>query len=166
MASSFRIAVDVGILPDLRSLRLQLRCPRSNTLIPGDHVFWLPNSANYPMQIEVLQIILYSITTASNSKTFFCNGAHDQTPWDILHSDGLRAKHPHLRQIMLNFDLEIVPTECDDQYDALSLSELSRHLASDLRVLLAPADATSTRIHISASLDVVFEWKRLNCVII
>ena len=48
---------------------------------------------------------------------------------------------------MLNFDLEIVPTECDDQYGALSFSELCRHLVSDLMVL--PTGALSTKIHVS-----------------
>ena len=61
---------------------------------------------------------------------------------------------------MLNLDLEIVPTECDDQYGALSFSELCRHLVSDLMVL--PTGALSTKIHMSASLDMVFESKRLN----
>ena len=166
MGSSFRIPIDIGILPDLRNLCLELQCPRSDALIPGDHVFWLPNSANSPTQIEVLQIIVYSITAVPDSRAFFCNAADDQTTWDILHSEMLQRKHPHLRKIILNFDLEIVPAECDDYYGALSLSDLSHHLASDLKFLLAPTDAASTRIDISASLAVAFESKRLNRVAI
>jgi len=166
MGSSFRIPIDIGILPDLRHLCLQLQCPRSSALIPGEHAFWLPNSANFPTQIEVLQIIVYSITTLPDSRAFFCNGIDDQTTWGVLHSETLQKKHPHLRKITLNFDLEIVPAECDVYYGALSLSDLSHHLASDLKVLLAPTDTASTRINISASLTVVFESKRLNCVAI
>jgi hypothetical protein len=166
MGSSFRIPIDIGILPDLRRLCLELRCPRSNALIPGDHAFWLPNSANSPTQIEVLQIIVYSIATLPDSRVFFCNGADDQTTWGILHSETLQKKHPNLRKIILSFDLEIVPAECDVYYGALSLSDLSYYLASDLKVLLAPTDAASTRIDISASLVVVFNSKRSNCVAI
>jgi len=166
MGSSFRIPIDIGILPDLRCLRLQLQCPKSNTLIASGHVFWLPNSANPPTQIEALQIIVHSTTTIPDSRTFFCNGeADDQTTWDILHSDVLREKHPRLRRITLNFNLEILPAEYDDQDGTLSLSYLSHHLASDLRVLLAPPDTTS-RIDISVSLDVVFESQRLNRLVI
>jgi len=166
MGSSFRIPIDIGTLPDLRCLRLQLQCPKSNTLIASGHVLWLPNSANPPTKIEVLQIIVDSITTVPDSRTFFCNGeADDQTTWDALHSDALREKHPRLRKITLNFNLEIVPAECDDRDGTFSLLDLSHHLASDLRVLLAPPGATS-RIDISVSLDVVFESQRLNRVVI
>jgi hypothetical protein len=35
--SSFRIAIDIGILPDLQSLRLGLQCPRPNTHLWRPH---------------------------------------------------------------------------------------------------------------------------------
>lgn len=165
MGSSFRIPIDTGILPDLRSLRLQLQCPKSNSIIPGQDVFWLLNSANNPTQIEDLRIIVYSITSLPQSRAFFRNDADDSPFWDVLHSENLRKKHSCLQKIFLNFNLEIMNAESNDQYGTFSISDLSHNLASDLRVLLAPADAISTRIDISASLDVVFESQRLHRVV-